>query len=274
MGTFSKKYIIVIFMILISLMLLNRVTVIEGLGIFDVVIYEMVAPLMKIISYSENKVKKVWNGYINLVNVEKENERLRETLRILNQKNNHYAELLLENERLRKLLDLRAKLSYPSITSSIIGKVSSDWFRAIFCDKGSLQGVKKGMAVISPEGVVGRVVAVSPHMSKVLLITDPSSSIDAFVQRSRAKGMIEGGDNGHCYLKYLLRTDDVMVGDKVFTSGIGGIFPKGLYIGQVTKIFKKKYGLSQQVEVTPAMDFSKIEEVLILLKVPDVNLTP
>lgn len=253
-------------------MLLNRITVTEGLGIFDTVVYEMVTPFMKVINYSENGIKGVWESYINLVNVSKENERLKETVSALKQENSHYKELLLENERLKKLLDLKAGLTYPGIASSIIGKASSDWFSSVFCDKGSLHGVKKGMAVVSPEGAVGKVVTVSPHMSKVLLTTDPSSSIDAFVQRSRAKGIIEGKNNGRCHLKYLLRTDDVRVGDKVLTSGIGGIFPKGLLMGEVTRIFKKKHGISQDVEVTPAIDFSKIEEVLILLKVPDINL--
>jgi rod shape-determining protein MreC len=120
------------------------------------------------------------------------------------------------------------------------------------------------MAVVISEGVVGRVIEVSPDTAKVLLLTDPNSALDVIIQRSRAQGIMEGKVDEVCVLKYVQKSDDVQVGDQVITSGLGGIFPKGLMTGMVTKLDRKRPGIFQYIEVSPAVDFSKLEEVLIL----------
>jgi rod shape-determining protein MreC len=120
------------------------------------------------------------------------------------------------------------------------------------------------MAVVTSEGVVGRVIEVSLHTAKVLLITDPNSAMDVIVQRSRTQGIMEGKVEEVCVLKYVQKNEDVQVGDKVITSGLGGIFPKGLVTGTVTKVERKRPGIFQYIEVTPSVDFSRLEEVLIL----------
>jgi rod shape-determining protein MreC len=131
-------------------------------------------------------------------------------------------------------------------------------------NKGEKDGAAKDMAVVTSEGVVGRVIEVSLHTAKVLLITDPNSGMDVIVQRSRTQGIMEGKVEEVCVLKYVQKNEDVQVGDKVITSGLGGIFPKGLMTGTVTKVERKRPGIFQYIEVTPSVDFSRLEEVLIL----------
>ena len=119
------------------------------------------------------------------------------------------------------------------------------------------------MAVVVSEGVVGRVIEVSAHTAKVLLISDPNSAVDVIIQRSRAQGILEGRVEEFGILKYIQKSDDVQMGDKVITSGLGGIFPKGLIVGTVTKVERKRPGVFQYIEVTPSVDFSRLEEVLV-----------
>ena len=120
------------------------------------------------------------------------------------------------------------------------------------------------MAVISPEGVVGQILKASPDYATVLLVTDYNSAIDAIVQRTRAKGIVEGKEGNRCQLKYLLRTEDVEPGDIVITSGLDGKFPKGLMIGEIQKVDKRHLGVFQYAELIPKVDLDRLEEVLVI----------
>jgi rod shape-determining protein MreC len=131
-------------------------------------------------------------------------------------------------------------------------------------DKGEKQGLRKGMAVISPEGVVGQILKTSPDYATVLLITDYNSGIDAIVQRTRAKGIVEGKEGNRCQLKYLLRTEDVEPGDVVITSGLDGKFPKGLMVGEIQEIDKRHFGVFQYAELVPKVDLARLEEVFVI----------
>jgi rod shape-determining protein MreC len=135
-------------------------------------------------------------------------------------------------------------------------------------NKGETNGVKKGMAVISPEGVVGQILKTAPYHSTVLLITDYNSALDSIIQRTRAKAIVEGIGENLCQLKYLLRSEDVMIGDVVVTSGLGGNFPKGLMVGEIRKVDKKEHGIFQHAELVPSVDLTKLEEVLIIAESP------
>ncbi len=124
------------------------------------------------------------------------------------------------------------------------------------------------MAVISPEGVVGQILKVAPHYATVLLVTDYNSAIDSIVQKTRARAIVEGKGENRCQLKYLLRAEEVNVGDVILTSGLGGNFPKGLLIGEIRKVEKKGYGIFQYAEIAPSVDLTKLEEVLVITKTP------
>ena len=150
------------------------------------------------------------------------------------------------------------------MTPEVIGRDPSSWFKSVTINKGERHGVKKGMAVTSPEGVVGQVLKTAPHYATVLLITDYNSAIDTLIQRTRAKAIVEGKEENRCQLKYLLRTEEVVVGDVVITSGLGGVFPKGLMVGEIMTVEKKGHGVFQHAELVPSVDLTKLEEVFII----------
>jgi rod shape-determining protein MreC len=122
------------------------------------------------------------------------------------------------------------------------------------------------MAVISPAGVVGQVLKIAPDYATVLLITDYNSAVDCIVERSRAKAIVEGKGENQCHLKYLLRSEEVAVGDIVVTSGLGGNFPKGLMVGEVKKVDKKGHGVFQYAELMPSVDMTRLEEVFVVME--------
>jgi rod shape-determining protein MreC len=171
-----------------------------------------------------------------------------------------------ENERLRTLLDFREANSLETLVARVVAlDVSSD-FRAIRINRGSNDGVEKGMAVLTHLGVVGRILRTDAWTSDVVTILDLQFAIDSINERSRARGVVEGASEDHCQMKFTLRTDDIQLGDRLISSGLGGIFPKGIPVGTVTEVNKQLFGISQEVEVKPAVDFRKLEEVLIVTK--------
>jgi rod shape-determining protein MreC len=209
-------------------------------------------------------VRGVGKQYIFLTRVQQENQDLKRTVSSLREENNRLQEALWTEERLKKLSYLQYQYSSVSRVAQIFARDPSSWFKTVLVNKGEKDGVAKDMAVVTSDGVVGRVIEVSPHTAKVLLITDPNSAMDVIVQRSRTQGIMEGKVEEVCVLKYVQKNEDVQVGDKVITSGLGGIFPKGLVTGTVTKVERKRPGIFQYIEVTPSVDFSRLEEVLIL----------
>jgi len=172
-----------------------------------------------------------------------------------------------ENKRLRKLLNLKEHSIYEGLASSVIAREPTNWFNTILLDRGEKSGVKKNSIVVTPEGLVGRVMKVNKNSSQVLLITDPGSEIGALVQRTRIQGVIQGRKRD-LILKYLPLEVDVREGDLVLTSGLeGGLFPKGLVIGRIKKIEPSHpQDLFLKIVVIPETNLSRLEEVLILSK--------
>ena len=205
--------------------------------------------------------------YWLLVGVEAENRRLLSELGFLREENNRLQEALLAAKRLGRLAPLQERRS-TAVAANVFARDSSSWFKTVLVDKGERDGVSRDMAVAVADGLVGRIIEVFPNAAKVLLITDPNSGVDVIVQRTRAQGIMEGRVEEFCILKYVRKTDDVQVGDRVITSGLGGIFPKGLLTGTVTKVERKRLGIFQTVEVAPTADLSRLEEVLILSEEP------
>jgi rod shape-determining protein MreC len=225
----------------------------------------LIAPFQETVSRSIRFVKEIWIHYFFLVETAKENDNYKKALSHSVEKNNLYKELGLSNTRLRSLLDFQKTITNKVIAAEVIGKDPSPWFKTIMINKGKDDGVKKGSAVVIPEGIVGQVAEVSAHNSKVLLIIDHNSAVDALVQRSRARGIIKGGFADRCVFKYVLRKKGIAVGDTVVSSGLDGVFLKGLPVGQVSGVVKPNSGIFQEVTVIPCVDFEKLEEVLIVL---------
>jgi rod shape-determining protein MreC len=147
----------------------------------------------------------------------------------------------------------------------VIGKDPSAWFKTIIVDKGSSDGLERGLPVVIAQGIAGQIIEISAHYSKVMLIIDRNSAVDALVQRSRARGVIKGTSEDQCGFEYVLQKHDVQIGDTVVASGLDGVYPKGLRIGWVSDVVKREPEIFLDITVTPFIDFEKLEEVLIVL---------
>lgn len=227
---------------------------------------EVIGPFQTVISNVSSYVSGFWGKYIGLINVRQENEQLRQELQKYKVANIEYREAVATNIRLQKLLELKESLPPPTMTAEIIGKDPSLWFRTLTINRGSSDGVQKGMPVVTVEGVVGQVLTSSPNYSKVLLATDPNSAIDIITQKTRVQGIVKGLGREAFALHYVLKSAVVEKGDYVLTSGLGGVFPKGLMIGTVSDIKKSRRGMFQDIEIEPAVDFSQLEYLIIIMK--------
>ncbi len=238
----------------------------EKANIFEKAVISVSSPIVWTVSRTDNFFSSIWDNYLYLVDVEKDNRKLRETTKILNRRLVESREAALENERLKKLIGLREKLAAPSIAATVISEDDSPWFKTITIDRGVRDGVREDQPVVVPAGVVGRVVKAAGNSSRVLLLTDHASSISAVVQRSRARGIVKGKGGNMCSLEFSERGEDVRIGDLVLSSGIGGVFPKGLPIGEVTMVKKGSYGIFQIVDIRPFAYIPRLEEVLVVLQ--------
>ena len=202
--------------------------------------------------------------------------------------------MTLDNVRLSELESenrvLRAQLAYKQANSDyelmgaavvqrnpdlarVIGVDPSNLVRFVIVDQGSEEGVKPGMPVITPQGLVGRVTSTGAHWAKVLLILDPSSSVNAVVQSTRATGVVQGDVNGNLIIKYVPQGEAIKTGDKILTSGLGSNFPKRLVIGQVNEVRKRDIDLFQEATIQPSVDFARLEFVLIMKKFTPSDIT-
>jgi rod shape-determining protein MreC len=226
---------------------------------------ELMAPLQRVTTAVGEGFSGSWQRFVGLFGARDENIVLRARLRQLQQELDGLTEMQLENERLRRLLEFRETMLGQLLTARVIGRDATGRPRTLVIDRGEAHGITKGAAVLAPEGVVGQVFLASAHAARILLVNDQNSGVDALVQRTRARGIVQGTEDGRCVLKYAKRTEDVQVGDAIITSGLDGIFPKGLPVGVVTAVDKAGQGLFQSPEVAPHVDFDRLEEVLVPL---------
>jgi len=210
-------------------------------------------------------VRGVWTDYVALWDVREENDRLREEIKKYQVVNSKYREAVATNVRLEKLLELKETLPPPTLTALIQGRDPSLWFKTLTVNRGTADGVTKGMPVVTVEGVVGHVLESTAHYAKVLQANDPNSAIEVLIQESRVQGIIKGTGSGY-RLHYVLKNNDVKVGDRVVTSGLGGVFPKGLPVGTVSSVVSNRRGMFLDIDVTPAVNFDRLEHVIIILK--------
>jgi len=221
--------------------------------------------LERIIIWPFNAVVSIGKGYVFLVDTRQQNLRLQEELDRLRIENSAANELLLENERLRQELDFRKTRPPSTVAVQIIGKDLSPASSTVTISKGSADGIRKDMAVITPEGVVGKVQAALSGTAKVILLTDPGSTVAVRVQRNREEGLLEGKLIS-CALKYVSFYADIQEGDLLVTSGLDGIYPKGLPVATVTKVKKHEASTFQTVVAKPAVRLSRLEEALVLVQ--------
>jgi len=225
-----------------------------------------VAPFQELVTRSVRFTRGVWEHYFFLVSVAQENNILKKMLNESIEKNNQWHEIELANTRLRNLLNFQKAPTNRVVAAEVIGKDPSGWFKTVVIDKGKAEGLQKGLPVVLPQGIVGQVIEVSSHYSKVMLVIDRNSAVDALVQRSRARGIIKGASADQCRFEFVLRKHDVQIGDTVISSGLDGVYPKGLRIGRVSDLSERKSDIFYDITVAPFVDYETLEEVLVILR--------
>lgn len=188
-------------------------------------------------------------------------------------------EYRMENQRLAGLLNYRQVMSrrYELAPASVVSRDPGNWFKTIVLNRGSSDGVKENMTVLTPEGLVGRVMSVTPSTCEVLLITDPRSGVGSLIQDTRTPGIVEGTSNSSGMARMIHIPNDAQVdmGQTVVTSGFGSIFPKGIPVGQIAGVSSESSGLFKSADIRPYADLNRLEEVLIVTKVfPETGSPP
>ena len=222
-------------------------------------------PIQTVLARVNRATLGVWGTYRDWKNVRVENRRLRDETQRLRVEALRVTETDAENQRLRRLLTLKESLPLETMAGEIIAREWGGWVRSLTINRGRGDAVARLTAVIAPDGLVGRIVDVRAGSSVVQVLTDPASTVGAHVVRTRTPGIIEGEPRGTLRFKYMARDGSgIQVGDVVVTSGLGGLFPGGIPIGRVRTIDDRGSALFSYAKVTPAVDFARIDEVLLL----------
>lgn len=219
---------------------------------------------LRTVAFMEDGISQTWHRYLALQGVEEENRRLRKEIEQLQGQNSQLREAASATERLTALLEFKAQAQPNMVAAQVIGRNTDNWYRTIILNKGTSDGIRPDMGVITSAGVVGRVVKATFATSVVLLVSDPNNAIAGLIQRTRDEGIVEGTTEGLARLKYIPLLSNVRSGDRVVTSGLVGGFPRGLAIGTITRIDKEEGALFQLAEVRPEVDVTRVEEVLVI----------
>jgi rod shape-determining protein MreC len=259
--------------VLIILILLSLVGIAldqnEDLQPIEDLVLRFVVPIQERLTSLANNIKDLTQTTQNIKELHRRNEELQGLVDSLMIENVHLKEIESENETLRRLLGFtqaNPTHSYKAaeVKGRVIGYDPSNFLSYLTIDLGSQQGIEKGMPVVTERGLVGRITEVGANWAKVMLTIDPSSSVNALIQTSRATGVVEGQVGGSLLMKYIPQGETVNINDIVLTSGLGGNFPKNLIIGQVTAVHQRDIEMFQQADIRPTVDFNKLEIVLII----------
>lgn len=232
---------------------------------FESLIVTIISPVQVVFTQAVSSISGVFEHYFFVVNSARENKELRMQIDQLSQEKNELTERVKQQERIARLIPNEEPQARQLTVATVIGRDATQWSKVVFIDKGTKQGVYENLAVMTNAGVIGHIIQSTGTTSKVLLITDSRSAVDSLFQGSRVTGVAVGTGNNAVKMKYVPMNAKVEVGDPILSSGLGGIFPKGLRIGVVSQIIKMKQGLFQDIMVNPSADFSRLEEVLVLM---------
>ena len=265
-----KKYIVgaVLFFLVIVHLIAYNIKGKVSLNFVEKGILIVSFPVEKLVSSVTAKIAGVWNGYIYLVNTQKENIKLLEENKELRGVFDRVNEIKAENERLKSLVSFVDESPEKYISAKVLSNGPSGFYHTVIINRGFESGLRRGMAVVAKEGVIGQISFVKNNYSSVITLVDPMCAIDAVDQKNRARGILRGYARDRLTFKYLPFSEKVEVGDRVVSSGLDGVYPKGLTIGDVEKVENRKGNLFQNVLVKPVVDFSKLEEVLVHLQLP------
>lgn len=277
MGFFTfdlRKVFVVVALIVVPLMLINMQSKSEEELWFTKPFTFVGGMIQRGYSSFSSGVRGTTSMYVDLIGVKTENRSLRVEIAELRAKLGSMTELEVENQRLNSLLGFKTASSMSLLAAKVVGKDMLLDHQTLTVNRGTSHGVKKNMAALTVGGVVGYVFRTDPYTSQILLLTDRYAAIDALIQRSRARGIVEGNTRNRAVLKYVKREDDVKVGDTVVTSGMYNIFPKGFQIGVVQSVKRSQFGMTQEVELTPSIDPLNLEELFVVLNANQADYTP
>lgn len=255
--------------ILIPLLILNLALIslqIEdpaGTILFKKAVFLASAPFFNLSAAVSRGANYAWQNYIWLRGARQENQKLKEAVRQLSLREKALIQAQDENARLRRLLDLRIALPYDGIVARVVGRTPSYLSNVLYVDRGSASGIRVDSPALSGDGIIGRVILTSPLNAQIQLITNADASIGVMVERTRSPGVLRGSGNDLLSLNYISNTEQIEVGDTVVSSGLDGIYPKGLPVGRIVESYKGK-SVFRVIQVAPQADLMRIEEVLIL----------
>ena len=256
-----KRLFILFILVSAALILMSYQHNKKGFSFFDGIVSEIVSyPYYKLSELKSNigiTIRRVRNTY-------EENMLLRKEANQLLLEKQQYREIIFENKRLKDLLALKEREPKSLATARVIARGSDKLLKLVILDKGEESGIEKGMAVITPLGLIGKIYSVSASFSDVLLLRDPNFSVAVRLQNSRHEGVLSGTGNNYCRLKYISPEENVEKGEVVITSGVDGIFPEGMPVGVVSKVQKEGIDFYQYIEVRPFQSSDKLEEVMVL----------
>ena len=213
-----------------------------------------------LVDFSSN----AYRTYGRLWHAQQENQELHIQLVAARVQIHQLSEQAGESQRLRALLDFRNQLGYQSVAAEVIASSPGENSNAIFIDKGSDSGLTTDLAVITPEGIVGKIVAIFPHSAQVLLVVDPASGVGVTLAQSRVQGILKGGPNSFCEVSYIMNEETVSPGEAVLTSGLDQVYPKGLPVGTV--VSAGNGNIYKNISVKPSVDLNRLEMVLVVMK--------
>ena len=262
---------IVAFLILLTVvsMVADRRALAEGgraLPWWQAIVLEVTAPIERAVSAPVDGVRQFFSDYVDLLGVKAENRRLERRIAEIESENLQFREALVSSGHLSRVASMRDEIEIPMLPAEIVGLDVAPWFRSVLVDRGEDHGVLPGYPVVTHEGIVGLVTATSNHAAKTMLMLDRQSSIDALVQRSRARGVVRGTGRERLEFEFVVRDSDVALGDEIVTSGLGGVYPKGLRIGRVSELEEAGGRLTKIAVVTPSVDLGRLEHVFVLLR--------
>lgn len=233
---------------------------------WQAIVLEIAAPIERVVSAPIGGVKAFFDEYVDLLGVRADNRRLRQRIAEIESENLQFREALVSSGHLARIASMRDEIEIPMLPAEVVGLDVAPWFRSVLVDRGTQHGVEPGYPVITHEGVVGVVTATSSHAAKTMLLLDRQSAVDALVQRSRARGVLRGIGRERLEFEFVVRGADVVVGDEVVTSGLGGIYPKGLRLGRVSELREAGGRLTRIAVIDPAVDLGQLEQVFVMLR--------
>lgn len=222
------------------------------------------SPFFSLNKVTTNIIEAIKEPFRKVSLRDKENKRLKEEIERLLLERQSYREIFLENQRLKEVLSLKEREKRFITAAKVISRSLDPFTDSIVINKGSLDGIKKDMAVMTPRGLIGKVTGVKEGYSTVLLIGDTTFSAAVKIQETRKDAILSGNGNKRCILKYINPEDTVKEGDVVITSGFDDLFPGGIPVGYVTKVSKRESGFFQFIEVTPFQDITSLDEVIVV----------